>query len=215
MRCSFLPAAAFALYGFFLSALVVLAAGITCLQVSANPYVANLGPEKTAASRLNFSQAFNSLGTTLAPKIGGLLILGGIAGSTQITPEKLHSLPAALAQTYRVAAGVPRCGCRISRSPLRCLPWHWRSACLSCRPWPRTRTPRTFVPGAFDEATGDRDSIWRHPWLLMGALSIFLYVGAEVSIGSFLVKYFGLPKIMGFSEVTAGRLRHVLLGAEP
>ena len=198
----FLPAAAFALYGFFLSALVVLAAGITCLQVSANPYVANLGPEKTAASRLNFSQAFNSLGTTLAPKIGGLLILGSVATSTQITPEKLHSLSAAVAQTYREqqASSV--------RLPYLAIAFALLALALALGflklpPMASNQNTQDFRPGAFDETTGQKDTIWRHPWLLMGALGIFLYVGAEVSIGSFLVKYFGLPNVMGFSEVTA------------
>src|ERR1700748_3228444 len=72
----FLPAASVPSFPFFLTALIVLAAGMTILQVSANPYVAILGPEKTAASRLNLAQAFNSLGTTIGPKLGGMLILG-------------------------------------------------------------------------------------------------------------------------------------------
>src|SRR5258708_5190516 len=93
----FLPASALASFDLFLSALVILAAGITCLQVSANPYVTSLGPQRTAASRLNFSQALNSLGTALAPILGGALILG----STQIEAKKLHSLSAALLQSYR------------------------------------------------------------------------------------------------------------------
>ena len=71
----FIPAASAPSFALFLSALIVLAAGMTILQVSANPYVAVLGPEKTAASRLNLAQAFNSLGTTIGPKLGGLLIL--------------------------------------------------------------------------------------------------------------------------------------------
>src|ERR1700679_4327427 len=78
----FLPAAAIASYGLFLTALVVLAAGITCLQVAANPYVTNLGPQATAASRLYLAQAFNSLGTTVAPYIGGALILRATPSST-------------------------------------------------------------------------------------------------------------------------------------
>src|ERR1700723_1724694 len=73
----FLPAASAPSYPLFLAALIVLAAGMTILQVSANPYVAILGPQKTASSRLNLAQAFNSLGTTIGPKLGGLLILSG------------------------------------------------------------------------------------------------------------------------------------------
>src|SRR5262245_53005717 len=71
----FLPAASAASFPLFLTALLVLAAGITGLQVAANPYVDLLGKPETASSRLALTQAFNSLGTTIAPKIGGLLIL--------------------------------------------------------------------------------------------------------------------------------------------
>ncbi|WP_433984771.1 MFS transporter [Tunturiibacter empetritectus] len=93
----FLPAASTASFPLFLSALVILAAGITCLQVSANPYVTNLGPTATAASRLNLAQAFNSFGTTIAPFFGGALILGAI----QASPETLKSFSTAALQTYR------------------------------------------------------------------------------------------------------------------
>src|ERR1700760_581314 len=71
----FIPAASVPSFPLFLAALIILAAGITALQVSSNPYVALLGPERTASSRLNLTQAFNSLGTTVAPYFGGLLIL--------------------------------------------------------------------------------------------------------------------------------------------
>jgi FHS family L-fucose permease-like MFS transporter len=197
----FLPASALASYGVFLTALVVLAAGITCLQVSANPYVTSLGPEKTAASRLNFSQAFNSLGTTLAPLLGGALILGG----TQISPEKLHSLPAALLQTYRQqqasSVRLPYLGIALTLLTLALA-----LALLKMPPMiTGSRNTQDFRPGAFSEVSGEKETIWHHPWLLMGALGIFLYVGAEVSIGSFLVKYFGLPQITSLSEQTAAK----------
>src|SRR3954471_12170280 len=71
----FVPAAAVPSYPLFLGALIVLAAGITALQVAANPYVTVLGKPETASSRLNLTQAFNSLGTFLAPFFGGILIL--------------------------------------------------------------------------------------------------------------------------------------------
>src|ERR1700730_11190558 len=91
----FLPAASAASYPLFLTALVVLAAGITGLQVSANPYVDLLGKPETASSRLDLTQAFNSLGTTIAPKIGGLLILSAaplaIEQLRQLTPQALHA----------------------------------------------------------------------------------------------------------------------------
>ncbi len=196
----FLPASTVASFGLFLSALVILAAGITCLQVSANPYVTSLGPVNTAASRLNFSQAFNSLGTTLAPLFGGALILGG----TQIAPEKLHSLSAALLQSYRTqqasSVRLPYLGIALALLTLALA-----LGLLKLPPMVNSRSTQDFRPGAYSGADNVADSIWRHPWLLMGAMGIFLYVGAEVSIGSFLVSYFGLPHITGLPEQTAAR----------
>lgn len=196
----FLPASSMASFGVFLSALVVLAAGITCLQVSANPYVTSLGPVRTAASRLNFSQAFNSLGTTLAPLVGGALILGG----TQIAPEKLHSLSAAVLQTYRAqqasSVRLPYFGIALALLALALA-----LGLLKLPPMVTEQTTQDFRPGAYGAGSEAKDSIWQHPWLLLGALGIFLYVGAEVSIGSFLVNYFGLPQIMHLSEQAAAK----------
>ncbi len=195
----FLPASAVASFGLFLSALVVLAAGITCLQVAANPYVTSLGPEKTAASRLNFSQAFNSLGTTLGPVFGGILILS----STQLSPARLHSLPAALLQTYRQqqasSVRLPYLGIALALFAL--------ALALGLLKMPALRSnqhTQDFRPGAFAEDAVS-DTIWNHPWLLLGALGIFLYVGAEVSIGSFLVNYFELPRIGALTEQQAAK----------
>ncbi len=194
----FLPASTLASFGLFLTALVVLAGGITCLQVAANPYVTSLGPVATAASRLNFSQAFNSLGTTIAPILGGALILGG----TQLAPEKLHSLSAAALQTYRQAQAssvrLPYLGIALALLALGLA-----LGLLKLPPMITSQNTQDFRPGAFDETA--KDSVWRHPWLLMGALGIFLYVGAEVSIGSFLVNYLGLPQIMAMPEQTAAK----------
>src|SRR5215470_1533656 len=90
----FVPAASAASYPLFLTALLILAAGITGLQVSANPYVDLLGKPETASSRLDLTQAFNSLGTTIAPKLGGLLILSAaplaVEQLRQLAPEALH-----------------------------------------------------------------------------------------------------------------------------
>ena len=92
----FIPAASVPSFPLFLAALIILAAGITALQVSANPYVAVLGPARTASSRLNLTQAFNSLGTTVAPFFGGLLILGAAVPKTAdelqaLSPHALHA----------------------------------------------------------------------------------------------------------------------------
>src|SRR5215468_333482 len=94
----FVPAASAASYTLFLTALLILAAGITGLQVAANPYVDLLGKPETASSRLDLTQAFNSLGTTIAPKIGGLLILS----AAPLAVEQLHQLAPQALQAYRV-----------------------------------------------------------------------------------------------------------------
>lgn len=190
----FLPASTAASYGLFLSALIILAAGITCLQVSANPYVTNLGPEHTASSRLNLAQAFNSLGTTIAPFFGSALILS----AAPLAPKQLHSLSAALLQSYRTqqasSVRIPYLGIALALIAL--------AVALAIVKLPTESSyTKDFRPG---ELTGSSTrSIWSEKYLLMGALGIFLYVGAEVSIGSFLVNYLGLPQIGGLPEKTA------------
>src|SRR5437764_4629907 len=94
----FMPAASVPSYPLFLGALMVLAGGITALQVAANPYVAVLGPPETASSRLNLAQAFNSLGTTIGPYLGGLLILSSTAKST----ESIRQMSSDAVQAYRI-----------------------------------------------------------------------------------------------------------------
>ena len=192
----FLPAASAASFGLFLSALVILAAGITSLQVAANPYVANLGPPETASARLNLAQAFNSLGTFVAPFFGSVLILT----TTQVTTETLNGYSAVALQQYRMEQA----------SSVR-LPYLWIGLTLvllaisfAVLKMPTMDFTRDIRPGELG-AGAEGDSIWRHPVLLAGALAIFVYVGAEVSIGSFLVNYFGLPDIGALPEKIAAR----------
>jgi MFS transporter, FHS family, L-fucose permease len=198
----FLPAAATASFPLFLTALVILAAGITGLQVSANPYVTNLGPQATAASRLNLAQAFNSFGTFIAPFFGGALILGAI----QATPDQLKSFSTSALQTYREqqasSVRLPYLGITITLIAL--------AVAIALVKLPPTDFTRDFRPGELQ--TSASGSIWTHPYLLMGALGIFVYVGAEVSIGSFLINYFGLPQIGGLSQKTAANLVPIYWG---
>jgi FHS family L-fucose permease-like MFS transporter len=185
----FIPAAAAGSYPLFLAALMVLAAGITALQVAANPYVAVLGPPATASSRLNLSQAFNSLGTTLAPYIGGLMILNAAAQS----PETIHNIPAEALHAYRVqeAASVK-------------LPYLVIGLALIALAILIAFFKLPPMPGA-ERHSSAGDSVWRHRHLVLGAVGIFVYVGAEVSIGSFLINYFSQPDIGSFSALTAAR----------
>lgn len=185
----FLPAASAASYPLFLAALLVLAAGITGLQVAANPYVDLLGKPETASSRLDLTQAFNSLGTTIAPKVGGLLILS----AAPLAMEQLRELVPQALHTYRVqqAASVkmPYTVIGIALVLLAVL--------IGISNLPKIET------GAARSGEKINDSIWRHPNLLFGAIGIFTYVGAEVSIGSFLVNYFALPEIAGLAAKSA------------
>jgi MFS transporter, FHS family, L-fucose permease len=185
----FVPAASAPSFPLFLFALIVLAAGITCLQVAANPYVTILGKPETASSRLNLTQAFNSLGTFLAPFFGGLLILS----AAPKTIDEIRALAPDALQAYRLheAATVktPYVGLGIALIVL------------------------AFAIGSFklpkiehaQHKAGEKvnDSIWNHPSLIFGAIGIFVYVGAEVSIGSFLVNYFGQAEIGGLTEKVA------------
>jgi len=184
----FVPAASSASFPLFLAALIVLAAGITGLQVAANPDVVVLGKPETASSRLDLTQAFNSLGTTIAPKLGGLLILSAAPLAIELralSPQALH--------LYRVneAASVkmPYIVIGIALLLLAVM------IALSKLP--------TIAHAEYRPEAKVRDSVWKHPNLVLGALGIFAYVGAEVSIGSFLVNYFSLPDIAGLSAKTA------------
>jgi MFS transporter, FHS family, L-fucose permease len=188
----FVPAASAASYPLFLGALIVLAAGITCLQVAANPYVTVLGKPETASSRLNLTQAFNSLGTTLAPYFGGALILS----AAPKTIEEIRSLAPDALQAYRLheAASVktPYVGLGIALVVL--------AAAIGSFKLPKIEHAQ--------HKAGEKvnDSIWKHPSLIFGAIGIFVYVGAEVSIGSFLVNYFSLPEIGGLTAKVAASL---------
>jgi len=185
----FVPAASVPSYPLFLVALIVLAAGITCLQVAANPYVTVLGKPETASSRLNLTQAFNSLGTFLAPFFGGLFILS----AAPKTIQEIRALAPAALQAYRLheAATVklPYVGLGIALLLL--------AVAIGSFKLPKIEHAQHKVGEKVN------DSIWKHPNLIFGAIAIFVYVGAEVSIGSFLVNYFGQPEIAGLAEKTA------------
>jgi FHS family L-fucose permease-like MFS transporter len=185
----FVPAASVVSYPLFLTALLILAAGITGLQVSANPYVDLLGKPETASSRLDLTQAFNSLGTTIAPKIGGLLILS----SAPLAIGELHKLTPQALHVYRVQqAGSVKMPYTVIGIALVLL-----ALLIAISRLPKIETVAS--------RPGERanDSIWKHPNLVYGAIGIFAYVGAEVSVGSFLVNYFGLPEIAALSAKAA------------
>jgi MFS transporter, FHS family, L-fucose permease len=188
----FVPAAAVPSYPLFLMALIVLAAGITCLQVAANPYVTVLGKPETASSRLNLTQAFNSLGTFLAPFFGGMLILS----AAPKTMAEIRALPPVALQAYRLheAATVklPYVGLGIALVLLAMV--------IGSFKLPKIEHAQHHLGEKVN------DSLWKHPNLIFGAIGIFVYVGAEVSIGSFLVNYLSQPEIGGLTEKAAANL---------
>ena len=185
----FVPAASVPSFPLFLGALIVLAAGITCLQVAANPYVTVLGKPETASSRLNLTQAFNSLGTFLAPFFGSLLILSAapktIADIRALGPDALQAYrlhEAATVKTPYVGLGIALVVLAVAIGSFK-LP--------------------TIEHAQHHLGEKVNDSIWKHPNLIFGAIAIFVYVGAEVSIGSFLVNYFSQPEIGGLTAKVA------------
>ena len=189
----FWPAADLHLYPAFLGALFVLATGITVLQVAANPYVALLGPERTSSSRLTLAQALNSFGTFLAPWFGGLLILSNVVKN----PTELAALAPAEQLVYQTqqaqAVQGPYIGLAVVLFLLAIFVWLFRLPAL------------TEATDKDDHARHGFAEVLRHPHVLFGVLGIFFYVGAEVSIGSFMVNYLSMPDIGHMSEQSAAK----------
>lgn len=186
----FVPAAGSGIYATFLAALFVLAAGITILQVAANPLIAGMGSAATASSRLTLAQAFNSLGTTIFPPIGALIILGSM--------NKVD--PATLAEAERTAflaresavIGTAYVGIALILMLVAVFFWMKR------RQLPVKQERAASLRGSF--------GLLRQPRLGGGVVSLFLYVGAEVSIGSMLINYLSQDSVLGLTQQQAGGL---------
>jgi FHS family L-fucose permease-like MFS transporter len=189
----FSPAAQAGLYWGFLVALFIMASGITILQVAANPLIAVLGKPETSHSRLNLAQAFNSLGTFIGPFVGASIILK--SGVTPPDPAKTQpAVMAAYRHAEAAAVQLPFLGIAAVLAVLAVLFWVLRKSAV--------------MPSAARNETNfsSLGLIRRHPRLTLGVLSIFLYVGAEVSIGSLMVSYLMTPKTLAATAATAGRL---------
>jgi MFS transporter, FHS family, L-fucose permease len=192
----FVPAAKLPSYPLFLGALIVLAAGITALQVSANPYVTVLGPPRTASSRLNLTQAFNSLGTVVGPIFGAFVILrtaGTVQDVTKMSPAAHKAYQIHEASTVNI----PYVGIALALVLL--------GLAIAMYKFPRIETTKDYRPG---ELTKKKGGIWRYPHVVFGAVGIFVYVGAEVSIGSFLINYFSQPEIGGLAQALGSGSLH-------
>ncbi len=189
----FYPAAGAHSYALFLGAFFVLASGITLLQVAANPFVTVLGSPETASSRLTLTQAFNSLGTTLAPYLGAVFIL---SVSTKSTNE-IHLFDAqqlvtvqteqatAVQNAYLLLAGV--------LFALAIIFALIKLPTIQSQSHQNEQTKTTLI------------SAWHYPHLILGAIAIFVYVGSEVAIGSFLVSFLGQTHIAALSVQDAGK----------
>ena len=169
----FYPAVVVHEYWLFLTALFVLAAGITVLQVSANPYVAALGPEKTASSRLNLAQALNSLGTTIGPAVGGFLLFGGAGALAAEAGADAVKIPYLILAAALITIAVV---------------------------FAFLKLPEIKAHTEEQDCKAKGHNLLEAPHLVMGVVAIFCYVGAEVAIGSFLVNYFAEDHIAGFAE---------------
>jgi FHS family L-fucose permease-like MFS transporter len=192
----FSPAAMLGLYPGFLLALFVMAGGITTLQVAANPLIAVLGSAKTSHSRLTFAQAFNSLGTTIGPFVGAFFILAGSAAAPD--PSAEPALIAAYRSTEAHSIQGPFLGIAASLIVLALVFFLLR------------RQP--IVAAAQTASQRKGFALMSQPRLVCGALSIFAYVGAEVSIGSVMINYLMLGKTLALDAATAGKLLSLYWG---
>jgi FHS family L-fucose permease-like MFS transporter len=167
----FYPAASLQSFGFFLAALFILALGFTVLQIAANPYVILLGKPETGSHRLSLAGAINSFATTIAPIIGGALILTGVASTTG---SDINSVK----MPYLVLSGI---------------------FLLLIVVFKIVKLPTFTSEQVIEKGTG----ALQYPQLTMGILAIFFYVGAEVTVGSFMTGFVGLPEIKGISPAAA------------
>ena len=185
----FIPASSHGLFGLFLVALFVLASGITTVQVVANPLISMLGPARTASSRLTFAQAFNSVGTTLFPYVGSILILGSLAtiDPTTLSGAALDAFRGAETQVVvRTYIGLA-----IALVVVAAVVWLERKRLVEV---PAEPTP---ILRAFNLLTRRR--------FAFGSLCIFLYVGGEVAIGSVIVNYLMQSSVFGIAADQAGK----------
>jgi FHS family L-fucose permease-like MFS transporter len=186
----FIPASQTATYGVFLLALFVLASGVVIVQVVSNPLISMLGKPATAHSRLTFAQAFNSLGTTIFPIVGSILILGSLA---TVTADQLSGVELDAYRTAESQAIVNGyLGIAVALAIVDAVVWLFRDALKDEK-------------HEASEGLAGLDLLKR-PRFGFGALCIFLYVGAEVAIGSLIVNYLMQDHVMALAEQDAGKL---------
>src|ERR1700745_4115399 len=173
----FIPAASARLYGFFLFALFIMACGQGVLEVAANPYVTILGPPESSERRLNFAQSFNAVGAVVTPIVGAAFILTGVEYSraqlASMTPAQLKSYQIAEAATvkvpYLVISGL----------------FIFVAVLIRFAHLPEVREEGKAEQG---QSVGLR-GLWPYTHLLKGVLAQFFYVGAQVGVASFIIRF--------------------------
>jgi FHS family L-fucose permease-like MFS transporter len=186
----FIPASQSAVFGVFLFAYFILATGVVLVQIVANPLISLLGPPSTTHSRLTFAQAFNSLGTTIFPYFGSILILGSLA---VVSADQLSGVDlTAYRQAESQAIVNGYLGLAVALGVVAAVVWMFRNR----------------LKGERHEASSlvDGLKLLARPRFGYGAACIFLYVGAEVAIGSFIVNYLMQDSVLGIAEQEAGKL---------
>jgi len=192
----FIPASQTAVFGMFLFAYFILATGVVLVQIVANPLISLLGPARTTHSRLTFAQAFNSLGTTVFPYFGSMLILGGLATVTASQLSGIELQQYRQAESQAIVQGY--LGLAVAIAIVAAVVWLFRN--------------RLQGEAHEDISVAEGLTLLKRPRFGYGALSIFLYVGAEVAIGSFIVNYLVQAEVLNIPESEAGKLISVYWG---
>ena len=186
----FIPASQTAAFPMFLLAYFILATGVVLVQIVANPLISVLGPERTTHSRLTFAQAFNSLGTTIFPYFGAILILGSLASVTAAQLSGAELAAYRTAESQAIVNGY--LGLAAALAVVAGVVWMFRNR----------------LKGEKHEQTSLADglALLKRARFGYGAACIFLYVGAEVAIGSFIVSYLMQAEVLNVAEQDAGKL---------
>jgi FHS family L-fucose permease-like MFS transporter len=175
----FLPASASRAYGFFLVALFVMAGGQSFLEVAANPYVTILGPAGSAERRLNFAQSFNAVGAVLSPIVGRAFILTGV----EYTPAQITAMSAGQLEAYRAAeAGTVK-------GPYLFMAAIFVVAAVLIELVQLPDVQENVAKTGAENAPGDSGRVLSHAHLVKGVIAQFFYVGAQVGVASFVIRY--------------------------
>ena len=188
----FIPAASGRTFGLFLAALFILASGATFLETVANPYISILGPKETSEQRLNFAQSFNGVGAFVAPLIGGKFILSGV----EHTKEELNQM---------AANGTLNAYLQSEADTVK-IPYLIIAAVVVIVTigFLLTKLPEVKESDAADAHTGFSLTVLRHPHVRWAVIAQFFYVGAQVGVGSFFIRF--SKQVMDLGEKPASYL---------